>query len=87
MFFSIISYLIIILFLILCAAFLTLLERQILANVQRRKGPNVVGFQGVLQPFADAFKLLFKETAYPIQASKLLFIGSSLYIVFLSLVI
>ena len=37
------------------------LERRVVALMQRRLGPNRVGFQGILQPFADAFKLFFKE--------------------------
>lgn len=50
---------------ILTVAILTLLERRLLANFQRRLGPDVVGFFGILQPFADAIKLLFKETIIP----------------------
>jgi len=69
------------------AAFLTLYERQTLAAVQRRKGPNVVGFLGLLQAFADAFKLLFKEQSAPVSASRLFFFGSSLYVVLLSLLV
>jgi len=70
---------------ILMAAFLTLYERQTLAAIQRRKGPNVVGFMGLLQAFADAFKLLFKEQSAPLSSAKIFFIGSSLYVVLFSL--
>lgn len=77
--------LVIVLSFILMAAFLTLYERQTLAAIQRRKGPNVVGFLGLLQAFADAFKLLFKEQSAPIMSARLFFLGSSLYVVLFSL--
>lgn len=76
---------IIILIFILMAAFLTLYERQTLASIQRRKGPNVVGFMGILQAFADALKLLFKEQSTPIRSARIFFVGSSLFVVLFSL--
>lgn len=77
--------LVIVLIFILMAAFLTLYERQTLAAIQHRKGPNVVGFLGLLQAFADAFKLLFKEQSSPVASARLFFVGASLYVVLLSL--
>lgn len=59
---------------LLATALLTLLERKIMASIQRRRGPNVIGFFGLLQPFADGLKLAIKETTVPRLASKPLFI-------------
>ncbi|MBS0235703.1 MAG: NADH-quinone oxidoreductase subunit NuoH [Proteobacteria bacterium] len=60
--------------LILCVAYLTWAERKILAAMQLRRGPNVVGPAGLLQPIADAVKLLLKEPVIPSRADGVLFI-------------
>jgi NADH-quinone oxidoreductase subunit H len=64
----------IILPLILSVAYLTLAERRVIGLMQRRKGPNVVGPMGLLQPIADAVKLIFKEFVLPSESNKVTFI-------------
>nr|UFR83401.1 NADH dehydrogenase subunit 1 [Microtus longicaudus] len=59
---------------LIAMAFLTLVERKILGYMQLRKGPNIVGPYGVLQPFADAMKLFIKEPLRPLATSTTLFI-------------
>ncbi|MDB5412130.1 MAG: NADH-quinone oxidoreductase subunit NuoH [Rubritepida sp.] len=61
---------------LIAVAYMTWAERKILAAMQLRKGPNVVGPFGMLQPFADAIKMLMKETIIPSGASRLLFMGA-----------
>jgi len=73
---ALLKYIIVIL-VILCllvsVAFVTIAERKTMASLQRRIGPNVVGFYGLLQAFADALKLLVKEYIAPTQANLILF--------------
>jgi NADH-quinone oxidoreductase subunit H len=59
---------------ILCVAYSTYFERKVIGSMQARVGPNRVGPLGLLQPFADVFKLLFKEVIVPSQSSKFIFV-------------
>jgi len=62
--------------LLLGVAYLTLAERKVMASMQRRVGPNVVGVLGLLQPLADGLKLLIKETVLPSSAHLTLFLAA-----------
>lgn len=66
----------IIIFLLVAVAYYTLAERKIMASVQRRLGPNVVGPWGLLQPLADGLKLIIKEVIIPKRANSILFLLS-----------
>lgn len=58
---------------LLSVAFMTIIERKMLAAMQRRLGPTDVGYFGVLQPFSDALKLILKESVVPAQSNKIIF--------------
>lgn len=68
-------------------AFLTGLERKVMGSIHQRKGPNVVGFWGTLQPFADGLKLFLKETILPSSANTLIFIFAPIVTFLISLVV
>ena len=70
---NLIDVLLVLLPVLLSVAFMTIIERKQLAAHQRRVGPNTVGYYGILQPFADALKLVVKETIIPSQSNKVLF--------------
>src|SRR6516165_10115363 len=68
---------------LLAVAYVTVSERKTMASMQRRLGPNVVGYYGLLQAFADALKLLLKEYVAPTQANIILFfLGPIITLVF-----
>src|SRR2546423_14372901 len=70
---SIIETILVIVPTLLTVAFVTIAERKTMASMQRRLGPNIVGYYGLLQAFADALKLLLKEYISPTQANLILF--------------
>ena len=70
---SIIEVLLVVVPSLLTVAFVTVAERKTMASMQRRLGPNIVGYYGLLQAFADALKLLLKEYVAPTQANLILF--------------
>lgn len=82
----ILKSLVIIVPLLVAVAYLTLLERKVMAAMQQRKGPNVVGVFGLLQPFADGLKLLIKETILPSSSNTLIFILAPIITFLLALV-
>ena len=85
-FFIVLKILLITIPLILSVAYLTYAERKVIASMQLRRGPNVVGPFGLLQPIADAVKLMFKEIILPTKANKILFILAPMVTFILSLV-
>ena len=74
-----------IVFVLVAVAYFTVAERKVMAAVQRRLGPNVVGFWGLLQPLADGFKLICKELLVPTQANSRIFVFAPILILVLSL--
>ena len=70
---SIIKVILVVVPMLLVVAFTTVAERKSMASMQRRLGPNIVGYYGLLQAFADALKLLLKECVSPTQSNLILF--------------
>jgi NADH-ubiquinone oxidoreductase chain 1 len=80
---SVIEVLLIVVPVLVTVAFVTVAERKTMASMQRRLGPNIVGYYGLLQAFADALKLLLKEYVSPTQANlALFFLGPIITLIF-----
>lgn len=84
--FIVLKVILIVLPLLLSVAYLTYAERRVIGLMQMRRGPNRVGPFGLLQPIADAVKLIFKETIVPTPASKIVFMIAPMITFILSLV-
>lgn len=82
---NLVNVLFVIVPMVLAIAFMTIVERKQLAAHQRRVGPQVTGYYGILQPFADALKLVLKENVVPTHANKILFFVAPIATLVLSL--
>jgi NADH-quinone oxidoreductase subunit H len=84
--FSFLSFLTTFIPVLLSVAFLTLIERKVMGSMQNRRGPNVVGLFGILQPIADGIKLILKEPVIPHKSERIAFFVAPLLTFMLSII-
>nr|WNL53899.1 NADH dehydrogenase subunit 1 [Microtermes mariae] len=87
LFFLVVVYLLLVIFVMVGVAFLTLMERSVLGYIHVRKGPNKVGFVGIFQPFSDAISLFSSEQYFPLVSNYLIYYFSPVFGFFLSLLV
>nr|YP_011021936.1 NADH dehydrogenase subunit 1 [Engelitermes zambo]WQM47284.1 NADH dehydrogenase subunit 1 [Engelitermes zambo]WQM47297.1 NADH dehydrogenase subunit 1 [Engelitermes zambo]WQM47310.1 NADH dehydrogenase subunit 1 [Engelitermes zambo]WQM47323.1 NADH dehydrogenase subunit 1 [Engelitermes zambo] len=87
LFFLVVIFFLLMIFVMVGVAFLTLLERSVLGYIHIRKGPNSVGFVGIFQPFSDAIKLFTSEQYFPLVSNYLVYYFSPVFGFFLSLLV
>nr|AKN24540.1 NADH dehydrogenase subunit 1 [Doratulina dmitrievi] len=74
MYLSLVNLVFLLLMVLVSVGFFTLLERKVLSYIQGRKGPNKVGFIGLLQPFSDGMKLFMKEQIFPMNSNYIIYL-------------